>query len=191
MCCLSLGCKLSTWPKIPKGPKQGTTCGTLFLSLPCPLKNQDVQEEKPWLCNLDTDTTVPASHSLHTCTPCDNFYKHVKENDDFSSYHDAEDDLHNEIRRPIQLEVNRCTKHFRKMAAERAVLEREHETVVAELAQVQKAEKTVNEHIRILQTAVLSDFYPVPPVILCRRCKVKLAPEMSPARNTTLEAGSL
>jgi hypothetical protein len=142
------------------------------------MENQDVQEEKPWLCNSDTDTTVPVSHSLHTCTPCDNFYEHVEENDDFSSYHDAEDDLHDKIRRPIRLEVNRHTEHFRKIAAERAALEREYETVVAELAQVQKAEKTVNEHIRILQTAVVSDFYPVPPVILCRRCKVTLAPEM-------------
>ena len=144
------------------------------------MENQDVQEEKPWLCNSDTDTTVPVSHSLHTCTPCDNFYEHVDENDDFSSYHDAEDDLHDKIRRPIRLEVNRHTEHFRKIAAERAALEREYETVLAELAQVQKAEKMVNEHIGILQTAVVSDFYPVPPlaVILCRRCKVTLAPEM-------------
>lgn len=116
------------------------------------MENQDAQEEKPWLCHLDTDTTVPVSHSHHTCAPCDDFYKHVEETGNRSSYHDAEDDLHDEIRRPIQLEVQRRAEHVMKMAAERAALEREHNAVVAELAQVQKAEETVNEHIRILRS---------------------------------------
>ena len=114
------------------------------------MENQDAQEEKPWLCHLDTNKTIPVSHSHHTCAPCDDFYKHVEETEDHSSYHDAKDVLHDKIHRPIQLEVQRCTEHVMKMAAERAVLEREHKAVMAELAQVQKAEETVNKHIRIL-----------------------------------------
>ena len=101
----------------------------------CSLKNQEVQDKKPWLCNSDTPT-LAVLHALSTCSPCDAFYKHINESRDFILYHDTEDGLHDEICQQKYLEVDRQVESFREMAIERAALEKECEAVVAELARV-------------------------------------------------------
>ena len=121
----------------------------------CSSENQEVQDKKPWFCNSNT-LTLAVLHALSTCPPCNAFYKHINDSKDFISYCNTEDGLHDEICQQKYLEVDRHAESLREMAIERAALEKKCEAVMAELARVQMEGKAVIEHIRILQSWVIS-----------------------------------